>query len=264
MELRFGVVLSSHLHADSHFTRSRKNTATVLLLRQGSRATLSEVTFAGNQGYHGEIAGLQAGGVGSGSAAVWFHSCTFTTADTAPVNGALVGMAAVENHGCRVYANTKPPLVWDQSLQRELAPWLLVPALNVPEDNEDVFAATEDTYQTKFLRPDDPVFVDLRMEQADVTGMPMADVPALPEGTQFTAKDPYTGIDTSRSTSSYTIASTTGGDPSGLGRENIALIGGVCGGAFLLAIGILAYAIFQNFSSGLEKVCIMAAVIPIQ
>lgn len=211
-------------------------------LEPGARATLSDVTFRKNTVATGKpdavasgpVMGLYAG-LTSGASAAWFHNCSF-----GEHTSAVAGEVSVENSNCRVYSNTKLPTVWDLNLQRELNAWPLAPADSASSENVDVFAEVE--AGNDFLRPTDELFVRIVTEQAQRTRLPAPDVPALPDGTEFITRDPYSGIEE---------------DDGFWTARNIGLIVGLGGGALLLAIAALLAAWWFCFrkNSDVDKVC---------
>ena len=121
--------------------------------------------------------------------AAWFQDCHFADNDAA-----VPGPVAVENSRCLVYSNTGVPGVWDLELGRELGPWQLRKSLSEAGlrngQQPDVFAPVHSNGRG-FLRLDDPAFQGVMWLQVSVTSLPHIDIVPMPDGTQFTAADPY-------------------------------------------------------------------------
>lgn len=160
--------------------------------------------------------------------AAWFHNCTFGEHKSiAP------GEVAVEDRNGRVYADTPLPTVWDRDLRREVGPWRLTHRPDL--DTVDAFADVGAGSGLGFLRPSDDLFRRIMANQAEVSGLPPAHVPSLPDATRLTVEDPY-------SAENFGIAvdqrdgAADGSDSSPWTRQRIGLIAGIGGAAVLVAL----------------------------
>lgn len=113
-----------------------------------------------------------------------------------------------------------------------------------------MFAAVQGVGQMPFLRPDDPLFVNLLKEQASATGMPVADMPQLPAGTEFITQDPYAYINIAADGSDKNDSS----EVYWTGHQYLLMFAGAA--IALLCLGILSAVMWRlSRSSSFAKVC---------